>query len=279
MLAGIFGVIGLIAMFIYFPRRLLKAIKNSNNKSIEVKKIFKLWAIAFVCWFLIGIVLAGFSTNENKREEIVQSSGVTPQSSVSSVQSQPVENVALGNNKNSLKADSGIEIPYTKKNMPKLYANWGAEWVKKINEMMPKVVDKVAQNPKCDSPELVDLSDNRSVVRKEAVFFVDCKNGERFYVSQKDLLSGDEIKSESEQLEGEPSNYIQPCRENIQSNLQYPSSFDDEILSTTARKLPNGSIEIIMPFTAKNGFGNEIPQTARCLITTDKKMDVTLVNR
>ena len=55
MLAGIFGVIGLIAMFIYFPRRLLKAIKNSNNKSIEVKKIFKLWAIAFVCWFLIGI--------------------------------------------------------------------------------------------------------------------------------------------------------------------------------------------------------------------------------
>lgn len=82
---------------------------------------------------------------------------------------------------------SDIVMPYTKKNMPKLYARWGDVWIKKINHMLPLAAAKAAQNPKCDIPEIVDISDQRSIVKKEAVFFVDCKNKERIYVSQKDL--------------------------------------------------------------------------------------------
>lgn len=174
---------------------------------------------------------------------------------------------------------SKIVVPYTKKNMPKLYASWGANWINKINNMMPKVVEKAAQNPKCDEPEMVDIADNRSIVKKEAVFFVDCKNGERLYISQNDLNANAIVKAESEQLEGEPSNYIQPCREAIQAKLQFPSSFDDELLSITARKMPSGNIEVIIPFTAKNGIGNELSYTGRCLITTRKEIEVSLENR
>lgn len=80
-----------------------------------------------------------------------------------------------------------IVIPYTQDWTPKLYATWGKEWVDKINKMMPLAVDKVALNPNCDEPDMIELSDNKSVVKKEVVFFVDCKNKQRFYISQNDL--------------------------------------------------------------------------------------------
>lgn len=82
---------------------------------------------------------------------------------------------------------SDVVIPYTEKSYPKLYAAWGKEWVDDINTMLPAVVKIVSKNPQCDAPSIADLSDNRSIVRQEAVFFVDCVNGERFYISQKDL--------------------------------------------------------------------------------------------
>lgn len=57
----------------------------------------------------------------------------------------------------------------------------------KINKMMPLAVDKVALNPNCDEPDMIELSDNKSIVKREVVFFVDCKNKQRFYISQNDL--------------------------------------------------------------------------------------------
>lgn len=167
----------------------------------------------------------------------------------------------------------------TEKGYPQTYARWGKKWIDDINRMMPLAVQRVAENPKCDAPSAADLSDNRSTVKQEAVFYVDCVNGERFYISQNELQNVSEVKAESDKLEGEPYQYIPACRKAVQSQLQYPSSFKDKPWSTIATKTMSGNIEVIMPFTAKNGFGSELPQTARCLITTQKDIEVTIVDR
>lgn len=100
---------------------------------------------------------------------------------------------------------SDVTIPYTEKGYLKLYATWGKKWVDNINTMMPLVVKKVAANPKCDAPSIADLSDNRSIVKQEAVFFVDCVNGERFYISQNELTDETNVEAESDMLSGKPS--------------------------------------------------------------------------
>ena len=174
---------------------------------------------------------------------------------------------------------SHVAYEITENGYPQTYARWGKKWIDDINRMMPLAVQRVAENPKCDAPSAADLSDNRSTVKQEAVFYVDCVNGERFYISQNELQNVSEVKAESDKLEGEPYQYIPACRKAVQSQLQYPSSFKEKPWSTIATKTMSGNIEVIMPFTAKNGFGNELPQTARCLITTQKDIEVTIVDR
>lgn len=170
---------------------------------------------------------------------------------------------------------SKIIMPYSKSWTPKLYSAWGADWINKINKMMPKVVDKVAKNPRCDEPEVVELSDNRSIVKKEAVFFVDCKNKERFYVSQKELTSNQNAKPESEKL-GEPHLYIQQCVDAIKAKTNYPSTFDEHRFSIRAYKGTSGNIVIDVPFTAKNGIGVEMESRARCVIDTQNRLIVEM---
>ena len=282
-LFGLFCLLALIGLVIYTPYILIRGLAKPSkyipdgNKKAFVVKILQVWGGGVVTFTIISAFLVPKQPNPSKQQAVVATPQVsTPTVASAIAQTKPTasQSPVKPNNKYD-----DIVVPYTQKTMPKLYADWGGEWIKKINAMMPQVVAKVATDPKCDSPELVDLADTKSTIKKEAVFFVDCKNGERFFVSQNDLSGNKPLKAESQQLEGEPHEYIQACRDNVQNTLQYPSSFDQEVLSTTARKMPSGNIEVIMPFNAKNGFGNEIPQTARCLITTDRKIEVTVVNR
>lgn len=173
---------------------------------------------------------------------------------------------------------SKVIYPYTKEEYPKLYAQWGEEWISDINLMLPKAAEKISKESKCDNVEIVEISTTKSKPKQEAVFFIDCSNGERFYVSQNDFDIESEMLAESEKL-GQPSNYIHSCRKAITAQLQYPSSFDDEILSISARKTRTGNIEIVIPFTAKNGLGMDIPQSGRCLVTTENKIELNITDR
>lgn len=173
---------------------------------------------------------------------------------------------------------SYISYEITKKDYPKTYARWGGKWIGDINTLMPIAVARVASNSKCDTPVNADLSDNRSTPKKEAVFYVDCSNGERFYVSQNELSGTDEIVSESNKLLGEPRQYIEPCRMMIKSQLSYPSSFDEEF-GTTAYKGSSGNMVVEIRFTAKNQLGGELPQAARCVFGTSGENEAIISNR
>lgn len=174
---------------------------------------------------------------------------------------------------------SDVVYEITKDGYPKTYNTWGKEWIDKINNMMPLAVEAVAANPKCDAPEMIGLSENRSTPKEEAVFFVDCANYERFFVSQNELKEGTELQAESEVLAGDPSKYIEPCKDLIKAQLTYPSSFKAVFGGTNAFKGTSGNVVVEMDFTAKNGLGNEIPQSAKCLFTTSGTSEITLQDR
>lgn len=174
---------------------------------------------------------------------------------------------------------SHVAYQITEQDYPGTYAKWGKKWIDDINSMMPLVVERIASNPKCDAPEIADLSDNRSSLKQEAVFYVDCKNGERFYVSQNELSEVTKIKAESEMLSGEPSQYIQPCREMIKPQLSYPSTFDESLGGVSAFKGTSGNIVVEIDFTAKNAIGTELPQSARCVFGTNGENEAIITNK
>lgn len=179
------------------------------------------------------------------------------------------------NNSSSQANDEVIIVPYSKSETPKVYKKWGSEWVKKINQMMPQAAEKIRGNPKCDAPESVILSEQKSRVRKEAIFIVDCANGERFYVSQKEFKINKVIQAQTDKL-GEPSVYVESCKKAIKDSAEYPIKFDSGI---TSKKTQSGNIEVIVPYKIQNGLNSGSRLAMRCLVTTDNKIEVNPIQR
>lgn len=134
----------------------------------------------FLKWFLIVLVVAAFISVCS--EEI---GGDKTDDTTESKAEQP-------------KDYSSLVVPITKDGYPKTYNSWGEQWIGDINKAMPVAVNHIAKNDKCDEPVDVGLSAERSKPQHEAVFYVDCKNGERFYISQTELNNNAEVKAESE---------------------------------------------------------------------------------
>ena len=143
---------------------------------------------------------------------------------------------------------------------------WGSAGIKRINAAMPKAAEKVAQSSSCDYVELVGLSD-RGKPKQQAVFYVDCKNGQRFYVSEDDLKSDAGVVSKNAKTAAiSDSTAIKACEDSVKSQLNFPSTFDRDLLNTSVYRAPTGNIAVQFTFQAKNALGAELPQRARCVI-------------
>lgn len=173
----------------------------------------------------------------------------------------------------------GVAYELTELSNPKIYASWGRAWINKINYMMPIAVALVAENPKCDAPSTADLSDNRSLVKKEAVFYVDCINGERFYISQADIAEPKPLVAENDMLADGNAAYTLACGELTKTKLEYPSSFKPLVEDTKAFKGSSGNMIVEIPFTSLNIYGAELPSLSRCIFSTTGETEVTLTNR
>ena len=101
---------------------------------------------------------------------------------------------------------------------------------------------------------------------------MDCANGERFFVSDKDLNK--ELKSQSEQAISDKV-ALSECREMVKRDAKYPDSVDFKLLDTSVQKSKPMVMSLLrLNFTAKNDFGAELPYTAKCLFTPDGKSRV-----
>ncbi|ENW29368.1 hypothetical protein PFCIP103579_3122 [Prolinoborus fasciculus] len=167
---------------------------------------------------------------------------------------------------------------YSIDQFPRLYAEWGEDWVKRISELEKQAVQKIANEPNtCDSIDMVALSDNRSTPKKEAVFFVDCVNGERFYVSQTDLVGTKEIKSQTQKAISQTDAFDR-CRDMVKANAKYPTSVNFKLLDSSGfTAATTGNVVVMLGFEAKNSFGAELPAKARCVFTPEGKGEISII--
>lgn len=188
----------------------------------------------------------------------------------------PEEKVAAGKQRIDEKiAPSVREFKYDKKTYPKLYKQWGEKAVKEMNGYLPRIAEHVAREDSCDAVESVDISDARSNPKaKQMVFFVDCRNGKRFFVSTDDLNSGRKSTAEQDK-KIDSSAVISQCDAAIKAQLNHPGTFDPHLLDTATGVNPNGNILVTRGFTAKNGLGMQIDYRAYCVIT-DNKVEVSV---
>lgn len=84
--------------------------------------------------------------------------------------------------------DQGVYTPYTKNAFPQIFATWGEDGVKKINNLRILAASKAASSSECPKVEISELSNNRSRPPKEIVIFVDCSNQKRFFFAERELV-------------------------------------------------------------------------------------------
>lgn len=156
---------------------------------------------------------------------------------------------------------------------------WGSTWIKRINKAMPKALAKAAQSPECDYAELAGLAD-RSEPKKKIVFYVDCRNEKRFYVSEEDILGTAPVVSKQAQTARiSDQTAIEGCEASAKSMLNFPLTFDRHYLDTSVYRADGGNIVVQFVFDAKNALGAELPQRARCVIDDEGLHPAELRNR
>lgn len=162
--------------------------------------------------------------------------------------------------------DPATYDPYTQKGYPKTFEKWGKAGVNRINKYRKLAAELVAKSDRCDNVEFADLSDNRSAPPKNIVVFVDCSNGERFYLTSTELDAGAVAKSKSQSTRAlKDSAAISQCEKAVSLALKFPSSMSKEWFSSNVYRAPGGNVVVTFDFSAKNGFGIDLPQTARCV--------------
>ncbi len=173
--------------------------------------------------------------------------------------------VAIANSPAPILPDAVTDMD--RKGWSKAYAAWGDEWMARLNKMQHKAAEKASLSRDCDAVELVGLSDMYSVPRKKAVFYIDCSNMSRIYVSDEDLKDTAStpvsVKTQNEAIPDAKAK--QGCISAIKAQLNHPSTFDSGILSQSVYRAPTGNMVVTVDFKAKNGFGLEKKMTARCV--------------
>lgn len=156
--------------------------------------------------------------------------------------------------------------PYTPKGYPKTFRAWGKAGVAKINKYRKMAAEQVSKHQRCNRVELAELSDNRSNPPSRIVIFVDCANGERFYLTADQIDAGRLATSNSEVTSATSDSVaISACEKAVVDALKFPSSMDQKWFTTSVYRAPQGNVVVTFDFTAKNGLGLDLPQSARCV--------------
>lgn len=150
-----------------------------------MKKLFELIVKTIGTLVIIGFFLALYNgMNEDKDKQ------TAPQTVEQPIQS---DNVNLDRPINKPVKDIPKDKDYSKvvdiakrSDAPKFYDKWGKATIDRSNKLIKKAARKAEESPDCDSVEWVAMSDNMSKP-DEIVWYADCTNGNRRYVSEKSL--------------------------------------------------------------------------------------------
>ncbi len=152
-------------------------------------------------------------------------------------------------------------IPITEKSYPKTYAAWGEKGIERINALMQPAAELIASSPGCDRLELLELSNVRSSPPDNIVFFADCKNGTRFFITEGEILAKRQVVSQNDKSKWlEEEQLVEICQEAIKARLPGPFS----IASTSVYKAVAGRTVVTVEFKAMVNTGEGMAHAAKC---------------
>lgn len=171
--------------------------------------------------------------------------------------------------------DPGVFTHYKRDSWPKLFARWGDKGVARIQRLREAAALTAARNPKCDAVEISEISDSRSSFPNNPVVYVDCTNGERFYLDEDEVNGA--ISSETEKGALFSSrDLISKCTDAVRTRLNIPATFKQNMWSVSDRQGTSGNRVIEFDFEAKNFLGGQLPAKAMCIMTTQGQFEVTI---
>ncbi|MDC4255202.1 zinc ribbon domain-containing protein [Acinetobacter baumannii] len=165
---------------------------------------------------------------------------------------------------------------YTKDQFPKLYAEWGSKWVQRIAKVEKAAVHKIANSENtCDSIDSAGISTTRSIPKKEIVIYVNCMNGEHFYVSEKQIKENEPLLSQA-QKSVDVDEAINRCKQLIRNNEIHPLSIKYGNIDTFKAQ-GNGNVVVTVLYESKNDLGGELPHKVKCYIPPEGKDEISKI--
>lgn len=166
-------------------------------------------------------------------------------------------------------------MSYTKDQYPKLFRKYGKR-IPEIEKLRRTAAEQVIDSDKCDYVDLAEVSQDSSPVNNVR-FFIDCKNGNRFYRTEQEIKKSLRVQSQADLAWNEPK-ARDTCRQMILDNATIPSSVDlHNLLGTSSNMVKeNGNVVVLIDFDAKNVYGTEIGHTARCIFPPQKAGEIEI---
>lgn len=157
---------------------------------------------------------------------------------------------------------------YTAKSYPQTYKKYRLR-LPEIEKMRRAAAEMAIDSGKCDYVENVQLSDKSSPTA--LVFFIDCENRARIFLTEDDIASGATVNTQEELSWDHPTATME-CREMIRRRAEIPSSVDFHTLTGTSVRtvLGSGNVVVRLDFDAKNTYGAEIGFTGQCIFAPGK---------
>ncbi len=155
----------------------------------------------------------------------------------------------------------------TSKSFPKMYSRLGKKAFERANSLIKPAALKALENPNCDRVDTVSFSEKST--QKSIRYFVDCQNGQRVLLSEADLKDTGTVLTEFEKAKSiSDSQAIQMCLTKVKQRLNFPSTFESSWYNKGIyRSQSNSTVTVTIDFTAKNGFGLELPASAKCEVS------------
>lgn len=163
------------------------------------------------------------------------------------------------------KIATGAIRPLTKKDFPEIYRAWGRSYVKRINkELMTQAALTVAKSDQCNVITHVGLDNERSTIKKNAIFDVLCLNGNRFYVAEKDIKAGTEVKPYKGEDKWEEM--ITVCEKAAKQRLKRPDTFERRTEPPLIKTWGSDNRSVTFGFTVIHSNSHrKVDMYARCM--------------
>jgi len=173
--------------------------------------------------------------------------------------------------------DPRVFSDYDPQHYPKAFALWGEAGIERIRNHERLAAEHVASSESCEEVSMVGWSEQRSAPPSKLVVFVDCANGERFYVDESDLARPATSQS---QLAMPERQALEFCRNAVRGEAKFPSTVEFKTFGSSAwSNQTTGRTVAEIDFEAKNELGAVLPYHAKCYFTPGQKRSIEITER